>query len=117
MSQLIMTISVLSLSPPLHSQRNIRELNLNPANETPADFSRRHVHGDRPKETPQAKTLGDALPALLGNQIVDRDLLRNRPLIDHFRFARFGIDDQIAALVLMVQVLAEGPRPEQRGLV
>src|SRR5258708_14662803 len=66
-------------------------------------------------------TIGGAMPAyfasLFGHQIVDRDLLRNRPLIDHARLALLGIDDQIATLVLMVEVLAEGARPEQRGLV
>src|SRR5258708_19632856 len=55
--------------------------------------------------------------SLFGHQIVDRDLLRNRPLVDHARLALLGIDDQIATLVLMVEVLAEGAGPEQHGLV
>src|ERR1700761_357802 len=54
---------------------------------------------------------------LLRHQIVDRNLLRDRPLVDHLRLALLGIDDQIASLVLMVQLLAEGARTEQGGLV
>src|SRR5258708_9911438 len=72
--------------------------------------SRRHA-------LPPARNLLRRDDSLLGHQIVDRDLLRNRPLIDHAWLALLGIDDEVATLVLMVEVLVEGTWPEQRGLV
>src|SRR5258708_38788376 len=80
-----------------------------------ASSSWRSTQADKGRRGPAAPRRHAA--GLLGHQIVDRDLLRNRPLIDHFRLAFLGIDDQVTTLVLMVEVLAEGTWPEQRGLL
>jgi hypothetical protein len=67
-------------------------------------------HGD----TGRRRHATSGVRGLLGHQSRPGS---SRPLIDHFRLALFGIDDQKATLVLMVKVLAEGTWPEQRGLI
>src|SRR5258708_39843357 len=123
MSQLMMPISVVLL-PAAAFERSICRTNPNPAERDDcrlqqASSSWRSTQVDKGRRW--HATIGGAMPAyfasLFGHQIVDRDLLRNRPLIDHARLALLGIDDQIANLALMVEVLAEGTRPEQAGLV
>jgi hypothetical protein len=54
MSQLMMTISVLSFSRLLYSSAAFVKPTLNPSNETPADLNRLQIHGDRPKEAKAA---------------------------------------------------------------
>src|SRR5258708_8985086 len=123
MPQLRMTISVVLL-PAAAFERSICRTSPKPAERDDcrlqqASSSWRSTQLD--KGCRWHATIGGAMPAyfasLFGHQIVDRDLLRNRPLIDHARLALLGIDDHIATLVLIGDVLAEGTRPEQRGLV
>src|SRR5258708_14811728 len=123
MSQLMMPISVVLL-PAAAFERSICRTNPNPAERDDCRLQQASSPWQSSKVDKGRRwhaTIGGAMPAyfasLFGHQIVDRELLRNRPLIDHARLALLGIDDQIATLVLMVEVVAEGARPEQRGLV
>src|ERR1700682_4357889 len=106
--------------PAAASKRSIRKPTPKPAERGARRFQQassswRSTQADKGRRRQAAPRRHAA--SLLGHQIVDRDLLRNRPLIDHFRLAFLGIDDQVTTLVLMVEVLAEGAWPEQRGLV
>src|SRR3981189_2098117 len=105
MSQLMTTI----LSFPsqlLRSGASFANRLLNPLNETPADLTGARFIAIDPSRQDCRRQVPVATRRLLcGDQVVGRDFLRNRPLIDDARLAALGVDDQVPALVLMVQVL------------
>jgi hypothetical protein len=67
MSQLMMTISVMSEFRLLHPSAAFAKPTLNPPNETPADLNRLQIHGDRPK---QAKAAAGTQPVAARCQLM-----------------------------------------------